>query len=100
MVVFPPSVWHAGAAMEDLDGEKLGYSRRRVFLYLDYATSVVDSLGQVLAEKEFGGIPDDYEVNIYEVNDLKAGFYLLSSPFLDGRVYETERLSRSASGTK
>lgn len=95
MCMFPTSVFHQGASMEDLYGSLLGPSRRRVFLYLDWQTTVVDSLGQVVTEKELGGLPKDYDLSVYEVSSLKAGYYLLSSPFLDGRVYQTENLFAS-----
>ena len=95
MRMFPASVFHQGASMEDLYGSLLGPSRRRVFLYLDWQTTVVDSLGQVVTEKELGSLPKDYDLSVYEVSSLKAGYYLLSSPFLDGRVYQTENLFAS-----
>jgi len=92
MCMFPTSVFHQGASMEDLHGNKVGPSRRRVFLYMDWETAVTDSLGQVITEKELGGMPPDYKLHVYEVSSLRAAYLLMSSPFVDGRIYQTENL--------
>ena len=55
---------------------------------------------QVVTEKELGGLPENYDLAVYELSALKAGYYLLSSPFLDGRVYQTENLFASKMTTQ
>ena len=95
MCIFPTSVFHQGASIEDLHGNKVGPSRRRVFLYMDWETAVTDSFGQVITEKELGGMPPDYKLHVYEVSSLRAAYLLMSSPFVDGRIYQTENLFAS-----
>ena len=77
--------------MEDLDGDMEGPSRRRVFAYLDYGSSIRDSDGHVKTIDEVP-IPRDYNLELYEVSDFKVAYYALSSPFLDGNVVVTEQL--------
>ena len=79
IIMFTTPTYHAGCAMEDLNGFKEDKPRRRLFTYWDIPPAVKDKTGAVLGPSE-APIPPHYEVTRFgDLPSVNVAFHVACS---------------------